>query len=488
MTTPWILTILFTITVAAIAAAILCRIKGEWFAGCSGTRFSRGVRTMRARLRNIFVPSKKSGTGWAALALVAVIGLGGCFSLTPQPGGAVSSAVSSSTAPSSRAPSSIAAESAVSSAASAKFQPPMQTGGFRMFSELTTGSIRSVWAGEMDVLRVLTGDGAVYARGHMQQELLKGGDGSRVALPEPIRMMAGDLFVGESGTLYLWYDQIRIDPFELQRSGRIDSRWITIPFDQQVAQIVPFGTLDFLLITPDGAAYTVGERALYGKCESAKPLPTQTELFRPVQVVLPEPITAGAYTDLWLYVLGQSGTVYQAPCYGYVFVAGEGHYPFEPGKRPTEQESVFRAVDGAANVQAIAAGNENDALWTLNADGTVTAYRVNEPIGSSGYRKTVLEMTAMAVSVPEPIAELIPFVGQPLLRTAAGECYQCRPDDPLQTEKCAWNGVFQARSCGREVLFCDADGVLCSYFSDNPDGFSRDALCVVGWPGIVLAD
>ena len=146
------------------------------------------------------------------------------------------------------------------------------------------------------------------------------------------------------------------------------------------------------------------------------------------------------------------------------------------------------AVDGAANVQAIAAGNENDALWTLNADGTVTAYRVNEPIDSSGYRKTVLEMTAMAVSVPEPIAELIPFAGQPLLRTAAGECYQCRPDDPLQTEKCAWNGVFQARSCGREVLFYDADGVLCSYFSDNPDGFSRDALCVVGWPGIVLAD
>ena len=130
MTTPWILTILFTITVAAAAAAILCRIKGEWFAGCSGTRFSRGVRTMQARLRNIFVPSKKSGTGWAALALVAVIGLGGCFSLTPQPGGAVSSAISSSAAPSSSA-----AESAVSSAASEKFQPPMQTGGFRMFSE-----------------------------------------------------------------------------------------------------------------------------------------------------------------------------------------------------------------------------------------------------------------------------------------------------------------------------------------------------------------
>lgn len=130
MTISLIITILLAMMIAAAAAAILCRIKGDWFAGCSGTRFSRGVRAMRARLRNVFAPSKKSGTGWAALALAAVIGLGGCFSLTPQPGGAVSSAVSSSTAPSSSA-----AESAVSSAASAKFQPPMQTGGFRMFSE-----------------------------------------------------------------------------------------------------------------------------------------------------------------------------------------------------------------------------------------------------------------------------------------------------------------------------------------------------------------
>ena len=111
MTISLIITISLAMMIAAAAAAVLCRIKGEWFAGCSGTRFSRSVRAMRARLRNVFAPSKKSGTGWAALALVAVIGLGGCFSLTPQPGGAVSSAVSSSTAPSSIAASSVAASS-----------------------------------------------------------------------------------------------------------------------------------------------------------------------------------------------------------------------------------------------------------------------------------------------------------------------------------------------------------------------------------------
>ena len=502
---------------AAVVAAVICvaicfRKAGSFFSALFSTRFSQRNHALLQRFRNIFTSTpKRLGLQMMTAVLVISVVTGGCLmfgragtesytvsSSSTAESHAASSVPVSAVGPPSTAPEpGINTSSAMSSKSPVNLLPPEGTGpavnsapphGSEYIVGKTLTGITEFGAQYL----MLDAGGTVWLCGEGPSILFSVVKNNRIPIPEPVVKMAQYLFVGKSGTLYLYYDAYKIDPYGAQSGKNTASTLITIPFSKKIRKIVPFGCSDYLLLTDSGEAYTVGEMSLFGECVQSAPLPGRKKLYTPAKLNTPEPLTDAVAGFTRLYALGASGTVYQAPVFQYDS-SGEGIYMVWseevtstlPLSRST---SVFRKIPLAEPAAAIFSPG-----WIPVADGIAEFFAVN----ASGTAQLVCSLlnTGAAPLEMKP-QKLLPFAikgekiasvsflpnserGLCLFVTedhdvyASGSIQNSNRETIWETanfgmpEKLPWGKAYDLIHYGYGVFYYDEQGRLRHYGGDN---------------------